>query len=120
LANTEKTKHQVIVYGWAQDGKELTVFEVQGGFLWPNFVFTAAVLSEVDLLVGLEPEAHVNVLLSSHVIPLKDGDCIFLKGLHITDCHGFDHLRSDSQQCSPHFSKNLPWEHTHVQKALKE
>lgn len=41
------------------------MFEVQGGFLWPNFVFTAAVLSEVNLLVRLEPEAHVNVYNSS-------------------------------------------------------
>ena len=34
------------------------MFEVQGGFKWPHFVLTAAILSEVDLLFGDETEAR--------------------------------------------------------------
>ena len=79
LANIEKAKHSVMVYGWArvslsfllllatfkillsQDDKDATIFEAQGGFKWPHFVLSAEVLGEVDLLVGAEDEVRVDM-----------------------------------------------------------
>ena len=78
LANIKKTKHQVIIYAWPkvcsslivhgfveltlfqQDNVKAIIFEVQGGFTWPLFTLTAAVLSEAGLLVpGIAEETCV-------------------------------------------------------------
>jgi hypothetical protein len=107
-----------------------TVFEVQGGFKWPHFVLTAAILSEVDLLFGDEKEARFkmyNTVIRTwtkvrigHVVTLKDGDHIFLKGHDVVLCQDFDRLLSGSQERKPHFSKNLRQERAHIRQALKE
>jgi hypothetical protein len=55
-----------------------------------------------------------------HVITLKPGDHVFLKGCNVTYCHDFDTLFSGSQNSKPHFSDNLRQERTHVREALKE
>lgn len=106
------------------------MFEVQGGFKWPHFVLTAAILSEVDLLIGDEKEARFKIYNTAihtwtkvrlgHVIALKDGDRIFLKGHDVVLCQDFDRLLSGSQDYKPHFFKNLPNERAHIRKALKE
>ncbi|KAF8239823.1 hypothetical protein L208DRAFT_1235938, partial [Tricholoma matsutake] len=125
LANIEKVKHQVIIYAWPKDNVKAIVFEVQGGFTWPLFTLTAAILSEAGLLVpGMAEETRVkkyNTYVStwsqvpvSHIITLKPGDHIFLKGRNVTNCLNFDTLHSESQDCKPHFSNNLQQEHAHV------
>lgn len=106
------------------------MFEVQGGFKWPHFVLTAAILSEVDLLLGDEKEARFKIYNTAihtwtkvrigHVITLKDGDHIFLKGHDVVSCQDFDRLLSVSQDRKPHFLKNLPRERAHIRQALKE
>ncbi|KAF8240136.1 hypothetical protein L208DRAFT_1068197, partial [Tricholoma matsutake] len=95
LAIIEKAKHQVIVYAWPKDGVKAIVFEVQGGFTWPLFTLTSAVLSEAGLLLpGPVEEAHVkkyntqvhtwSLVPVGHVITLKPGDHVFLKGCNVT------------------------------------
>ncbi|KAF8234246.1 hypothetical protein L208DRAFT_1099814, partial [Tricholoma matsutake] len=131
LANIEKAKHQVIIYAWPKDGAEAIVFEVQGGFTWPLFTLTSATFSEAGLLLpGPVEETHVKkyntwvhtwlLVPVGHVIMLKPGDHIFLKGWDVTNCHDFKTLLSGSQDCKPHFCNNLPQKRTHVRKALKE
>ena len=101
------------------------MFEVQGGFKWPHFVLMAAILSEVDLLLGDEKEARFKIYNTTihmwtkvrigHVITLKDGDHIFLKGHDVVLCQDFYRLLSGSQERKPHFFKNLPRERAHIQ-----
>ncbi|KAF8231668.1 hypothetical protein L208DRAFT_1275763, partial [Tricholoma matsutake] len=52
----QEAKHHVIIYAWVKDNIKATVLEVQGGFKWPHFVLTAAILLDVDLLLGDEKE----------------------------------------------------------------
>ena len=106
--------------------------EVQGGFKWPHFVLMAAILSEVDLLLGDEKDSQARFKIYNttihtwtkvrigHVITIKEGDHIFLKGHDVVLCQDFDRLLSGSQERKPHFFKNLPHEHAHIRKALKE
>ncbi|KAF8219603.1 hypothetical protein L208DRAFT_1127622, partial [Tricholoma matsutake] len=125
-----KAKHNVIVYGWAKSGGQATVSKIQGNFKWPHFVLTADVLSEVDLLMGPEAEAHVKLYKDTigtwvkvrlgHVVTLKDRDRVFFKGLDILECPDFDCLLSQSH-CQPtHFMNNLPKEWAFVQQVLQE
>lgn len=100
------------------------MFEVQGGFKWPHFVLMAVILSEVDLLLGDEKEARFKIYNTAihtwtkvqigHVITLKDGDHIFLKGCDVVLCQDFDCVLSGSQECKLHFFKHLPCEHAHI------
>lgn len=55
-----------------------------------------------------------------HIVSLKAGEHIFLKGYDVTRCQDFDHLLSASQQRDLHFFKNLPHERAQVRQALKE
>ena len=93
-------------------------------------MLSANVLAEVDLLKGSVPEARVNLYNTTigtwtkvqvgHVITLKDRDHVFLKGLQVSDCPGFDNLLSDSQSRRPHFMNNLPQERAFVRKELRD
>jgi hypothetical protein len=93
------------------------VSEIQGGFKWPHFVITADVLSEVNLLIGPEVEARVNLYKNTlgtwakvrigHVITLKEGDRVFLKGLDVSTCANFDRLLSLSNRQVLNFMNNL-------------
>jgi hypothetical protein len=105
------------------------VLEVQGGFKWPHFVLSAAILSEVGLCHQDEQEVKFRLYNTTihtwttvrigHVITLRDGDHIFLKRANVIHCLNFDDLLSGSQGRKPHFSKNLPHDRTYVRQALK-
>ncbi|KAF8219075.1 hypothetical protein L208DRAFT_1343723, partial [Tricholoma matsutake] len=125
LVNIEKAKHHMIIYAWPKYNVEAIVFEVQGGFTWPLFTLTAAILSEAGLLVpGMAEETRVkkyNTYVNTwsqmpvtHIITLKPSNHIFLKGHDVTDCLNFVMLHSESQDCKPHFSNNLQQECAHV------
>ncbi|KAF8220161.1 hypothetical protein L208DRAFT_1128145, partial [Tricholoma matsutake] len=130
LANINKAKHHIIIYAWPKDNAEATIIEVQGGFKWPHFVLTTTILSQADLLAPEDVIAHFKLYNTSihtwsnvqvgHIIMLKAGDHIFLKGHDVTHCLDFDHLLTIGQHRIPHFSNNLPHEHAHVQQVLKE
>ncbi|KAF8219139.1 hypothetical protein L208DRAFT_1216358, partial [Tricholoma matsutake] len=130
LANVEKAKNHVIIYAWPKDGVKATVFKVQGGFKWPLFPLTHAILHDADLMLPSKehvrfkrynPSIHTwSKIPVGHIINLKTSEHIFLKGYDVDSCRDFDCLLSASQQCGPHFSKNLPHKCTHVQRALKE
>jgi hypothetical protein len=106
------------------------VFEVQGGFKWPLFPLTPAVLCNSDLMLPGEEQARFkrynpaihtwSKVLVGHVITLKAGEHIFLKGYDVNICYDFDRLLSASQQREPHFFTNLPRERTFVQQAMKK
>jgi hypothetical protein len=106
------------------------VSEIQGGFKWPHFVITADVLSEVNLLIGPEVEARVNLYKNTlgtwakvrigHIITLKEGDRVFLKGLDVSTCTNFDRLLSLSNRQVPNFMNNLRQERAFVQQALQK
>jgi hypothetical protein len=53
-------------------------------------------------------------VLVGHIITLKAGEHIFLKGYDVNNCQDFDRLLSASQQCEPHFFKNISHERAHV------
>ncbi|KAF8232625.1 hypothetical protein L208DRAFT_1271279 [Tricholoma matsutake] len=124
IVNIEKAKHHVIIYAWVKDNIEATVLEVQGGFKWPHFMLTPAILLDVDLLLADETEGSFklyNAVIRTwmkvrigHVITLKDCNHIFLKGHNVIQCHNFDNLHSLSQGSAPHFSKNLPCERAYI------
>ncbi len=105
------------------------MFEVQGGFKWPLFPLTSAVLCDVDLMLPGEEHVRFKKYNSSihtwskvpvgHIVTLKPGEHIFLKGYDVTRCRDFDHLLSASQQRDVHFFKNLPHERTQVREGLK-
>ncbi|KAF8232729.1 hypothetical protein L208DRAFT_1270644 [Tricholoma matsutake] len=113
----EKARHNVVVYGWAKVCATNTSSDGQGSFKWPHFVITANVLSEVNLLISPEVEVHVNLhkntlstwvkVCIGHVITLKEGDHVFLKGLDISTCANFNHLLSLSNCQVPNFINNL-------------
>jgi hypothetical protein len=99
------------------------VFEVQGGFKWLLFPLTPAVLCNTDLMLPGEehPSIHTwSKVLVGHIITLKAGEHIFLKGYDVRSCYDFDHLLSASQECEPNFFTNLPHECASVRQALKE
>ncbi|KAF8799393.1 hypothetical protein BYT27DRAFT_6862923 [Phlegmacium glaucopus] len=130
LANIEKAKHSVIVYGWARDDQDATIFEVQGGFKWPHFVLSAEVLGKVDLLVGPEDDVRIDLYNVSigrwtkvqvgQVVLMKDRDHVFVRGTNIRICLNFDELLSESKSLHLHFLDNLPQERSFVRQALKE
>lgn len=105
------------------------MFEVQGGFKWPLFPLTPAVLFDVDLMLPGEehvwfkkynPSIHTwSKVPVGYIVTLKPGEHIFLKGYDVTRCRDFDHLLSASQQRDLHFFKNLPHERAQVRQALK-
>ena len=105
------------------------MFEVQGGFKWPLFPLTSAVLCDADLMLPGEehvrfkkynPSIHTwSKVPMDHIVTLKAGEHIFLKGYDVTSCRDFDRLLSASQQREPRFFKNLPNERAHVRQALK-
>ena len=146
LANIDKAKHHVVIYAWPkvcsricegfflviifhQNNIEATVVEVQGGFKWPHFALTPSVLSQAELSNQDEATPYFKLYNTSihtwskvqvgHVITLKAGEHIFLKGYDVTHCEGFDHLFT-AQLRPPHFSNNLPRERAHVRHTLKE
>jgi hypothetical protein len=106
------------------------VFEVQGGFKWPLFPLTPAILRDADLMLPGEEQARFkrynpsihtwSKVLVGHVITLKAGEHIFLKGYDVNNCYDFDRLLSASQEREPHFFTNLPRERTFVRQAMKE
>ena len=106
------------------------MFEVQGGFKWPLFLLTPAILCDTDLMLPGEKQARFkkynpsihtwSKVLVGHIFTLKAGKDIFLKGYDVNNCQDFDRLLSASQQCEPHFVKNLSHECTYVRRALKE
>jgi hypothetical protein len=106
------------------------VFEVQGGFTWPLFPLTPAILCDMDPMLPIDQQARFkrynpsihtwSKVLVGHIITLKAGEHIFLKGYDVKNCQDFDRLLSASQQCKPHFAKNLSHERTYVRRALKE
>ncbi|KAF8229573.1 hypothetical protein L208DRAFT_1076304, partial [Tricholoma matsutake] len=130
LANIEKAKHSVMVYGWATDNQDATIFKAEGGFKWPHFMLSAEVLGKVDLLVGPKDDVRVNMYNPSigqwtkvhvgQVVLMKDCDHVFVKGVNMRTCLYFDNLLSESKHLHPHFLDNLPQEQAFVQKALKE
>jgi hypothetical protein len=93
-------------------------------------VITADVLSEVNLLIGPEVEARVNLYKNTlgtwakvrigHVITLKEGDRVFLKGLDVSTCANFDRLLSLSNRQVPNFMNNLRQERAFVRQALQK
>jgi hypothetical protein len=93
-------------------------------------VLTTAILSQADLLAPEDTIARFKLYNTSihtwskvqvgHVITLKAGDHIFLKGHDIAHCLDFDCLLTIGQHCVPHFSNNLPYERAHVRQVLKE
>lgn len=146
LANIDKAKHHVVIYAWPkvrsrvregffllimfqQDNVEATVVEVQGGFKWPHFALTPSVLSQAELSNPDETMSYFKLYNTSihtwskvqvgHVITLKAGDHIFLKGRNVTHCPDFDRLFT-GQLRAPHFSNNLQHERAHVRHAMKE
>jgi hypothetical protein len=67
------------------------------------------------------PSIHTwSKVLVGHIITLKAGKHIFLKGYNVNNCQDFDCLHTASQVSKPHFSKNLSHEHASVWQALKE
>ncbi|KAF8229680.1 hypothetical protein L208DRAFT_1156802, partial [Tricholoma matsutake] len=130
LVNIEKAKHSVMVYGWAKDDQDATIFEVQGGFKWPHFVLSAEVLGEVDLMVGAEDDVCIDMYNVSigrwmkvwvgQVVLMKDRDHVFMKGVNVATCLEFDKLLAESKCLHPHFLDNLPQEWAFVRQALKE
>ena len=146
LANIDKAKHHVVIYAWPkvcsgvrcvfsilivfqQDNTEATVVEIQGGFKWPHFALTPSVLLQAELSNQDEVTSCFKLYNTSirtwskvqagHVITLKAGDHIFLKGHNVTHCPDFDRLFM-GQLRTPHFSNNLQHECAHVRRALKE
>jgi hypothetical protein len=107
------------------------VLEVQGGFKWPHFDLSAAILSEVGIRHQDEQEVKFRLYNTTirtwttvrigHVITLRDGDHIFLKRPDVIHCLNFDDLLFGSQGRKPHwhFSKNLPHDRAYVRQALK-
>jgi hypothetical protein len=105
------------------------VFEVQGGFKWPLFPLTPAILRNTDLMLPDEEQARFkkyNPVIHTwskvpigHIITLTAGEHIYLKGYDVVNFRDFDLLLSASQQRGAHFSKNLPNERAHVRQALK-
>lgn len=105
------------------------MFEVQGGFKWPLFPLTPSILRDADLMLPNEeqvrfkkynPTIHTwSKVPIGHIITLTASEHIFLKGYDVNTCQDFDRLLSASQQRSPHFSKNLPYERAQVRQALK-
>ncbi|KAF8238676.1 hypothetical protein L208DRAFT_1241506, partial [Tricholoma matsutake] len=130
LTNIEKAKNHVIIYVWPKEDVEATVFKVQGGFTWLLFPLTPAVLCNMDLMLPGEqevqfkrynPSIHTwSKVLVGHIITLKAGEHIFLKGYNVDNCQDFDHLHAASQASEPHFFKNLSHECASVRRALKE
>ena len=106
------------------------MFEVQGGFKWPLFPLTPAILHDTDLMLPGEQQARFkrynpsihtwSKVLVGHIITLKAGEHIFLKGYDVNNCQDFDRLLSASQESEPHFFKNLSHEHAYVRRTLKE
>lgn len=94
------------------------MFEVQGGFKWPYFVLTAAILLEADLSFDDQTEARFKIynmaihtwtkIPIGYIVTLKHGDHIFLKGHDVVRCKNFDCLLSGNQERRPHFLNNLP------------
>jgi hypothetical protein len=86
-----------------QNGCEPTVVQFQSGFQWPHFALTHDVLCELDLTTTAN-EADICVKLYNSslrtwtkvhpgfVIAVKEGEQVFLKALHVTDCTDFDRL----------------------------
>ncbi|KAF8802113.1 hypothetical protein BYT27DRAFT_7307879 [Phlegmacium glaucopus] len=124
LANIEKAKNHVIIYSWPKEDVEATVFEVQGSFKWLLFPLTPTILCDTDLMLPGEqqmrfkrynPSIHTwSKVPVGHIITLKAGKHIFLKGYNINNCQDFDHLLSASQPRKSHFFKNLPHECSYV------
>ncbi|KAF8227788.1 hypothetical protein L208DRAFT_1294878 [Tricholoma matsutake] len=124
LANIEKAKNHVIIYAWPKEDVEATVFEVQGGFKWPLFPLTPAILYDTDLMLLGEqqawfkrynPSIHTwTKVLVGHIVTLKASEHIFLKGYDIDNCWDFDCLLSASQESAPHFFKNISHERAYV------
>ncbi|KAF8238041.1 hypothetical protein L208DRAFT_1214824, partial [Tricholoma matsutake] len=128
LENIEKSKSHIIIYAWQKDDVEATVLEVQGGFKWPHFILSSAILSKV----GLHHEGEqlkfwlYNTAICTwttvqigHIITLQDGDQVFLKQADVTRCLKFDALLSGSEEHKPHFVKDLPCDCTYIRQALK-
>jgi hypothetical protein len=91
--------------------------------------FTPSVLSQAELSNQNETTSYFKLYNTSihtwskvqlgHVITLKAGDHIFLKGHNVTHCPDFDRLFR-GQLRAPHFSNNLQHERAHVRQAMKE
>ena len=79
------------------------MLEVQGGFTWLLFLLTPTVLCDEDLMLPGEqevqfkrynPSIHTwSKVLVGHIITLKAGEHIFLKGYDINNCQDFVRLR---------------------------
>jgi hypothetical protein len=67
------------------------------------------------------PSIHTwSKVLVGHIVTLKAGEHIFLKGYDVNNCRDFNCLLSASQESAPHFFKNLSHERAYVQRTLKE
>jgi len=103
------------------------VFEVQGGFKWPLFPLTPAILYDADLMLPGEehvwfkrynPSIHTwSKIPVGHIVTLKAGEHIFLKGYDVDSCRDFDHLLQQASNTSPTsprtFLTNVPMSDRH-------
>lgn len=131
LENASQSKHGVVVYAWSKDNEPPSIHEFQGGWSWPYFKLTPAVLSTVELMGSTETAKPCIQLyrhgLSTwvtidpgHTIELCAGDRVFLKARHVRCPAGFDdHLRAPSKQATPHLRYNLPRERSYIREKLK-
>ncbi|KAF8057808.1 hypothetical protein FPV67DRAFT_1401177, partial [Lyophyllum atratum] len=127
LANIQRAKDHVIGYGWAKSGEAPTVFEFQGGFKYPHFVFTPESLADLDLSSADDVPQYFHLYNPvictwtkaklGHVVTLKEpGDRIFVKGLNVSDCVDFDTLLANSSKKNGgfHMRHHLTQERAHV------
>ncbi|KAG1736456.1 uncharacterized protein EDB91DRAFT_1250080 [Suillus paluster] len=110
IESARRARYSVTIYGFLEDGAPATCFVFQCGFQFPHFYCSYEVLAELrlpavhhskvdQLAVGpsflqlLNTSTHRwQGIHQDHMVVVREGDVLFLKHAHVTDCHELDDL----------------------------
>ncbi|KAG2136061.1 hypothetical protein DEU56DRAFT_858060, partial [Suillus clintonianus] len=137
IESAQRAKYSVTVYGFLEDGSPATCFVFQGGFHFPHFYCSYEVLAELGLPAVHHSEVdelavrpsllqllntsthHWQGIRQDHMVVVREGDVLFLKHAHATDCHELDELLltlspRDASSTQPNMRTHLATDRAHV------
>ncbi|EPS93912.1 hypothetical protein FOMPIDRAFT_1020356 [Fomitopsis schrenkii] len=117
-----QAQQNVKVFVWVTEGSDPELYELQDELVWPHLKLTPKVLQELGFLAlgDLGPcrlkmymkELGVwSIVKQDQVFTVVEEECIFLKGLSVTDPPNFSRLLSTAKRTNgPHLHKNIAYE----------
>ncbi|KAF8813692.1 hypothetical protein BYT27DRAFT_7180444 [Phlegmacium glaucopus] len=130
LAAIKKVKHTITVCAWLVDGDGPEEFIHQGGFVWPNFCISTAVLAAAGFQTADEnawyhlynrPRRSWQRFKANHFTPVDLTTTeILIKAVNVKTCARLDEYLTDGMKAAipPHFRTDLHGERESVKAKL--